>query len=193
MEDIRKIEELLEKYYNGETSLEEERTLHWFFQTCDVPPHLKPDADIFRYHYHQRTEEVSPSLEEKLVQLLDDQEYKKRFLLSGRTIRLVSAIAASVIIVLALWIGVGRDMLKEQQVAVYEDTYDDPQVAYMETKKALLLVSEKLNDGTKNLKYLKTYNESVNMLEPVLSFGTGIKRLEKLSKFNETTELITKK
>jgi len=193
MEDIRKIEELLEKYYNGETSLEEERTLHWFFQTRDIPPHLKPDADIFRYHYSQKSEEVFPLIEEKLVQLLDDQEHKKRFLLSARTIRLVSAIAASIIIVLTLWIGIGRNVLKEQQVAVYEDTYDDPQVAYMETKKTLLLVSKKLNAGTENLQYLKTYNESIDMLEPVLSFGTGVKRLEKLSKFHETTELITKK
>jgi len=193
MEDLKQIEELLEKYYSGETSLDEERKLHWFFQTREFPSYLQPDADIFRYHYKQKKEEASATLEEKLTKLFDEQEHKNRYFLSGRTIRLASTIAASILIVFALWIGVGRDIIRKQQIATYEDTYDDPQLAYLETKKVLLLVSEKLNAGTKDLQYLKKYNQGINMLEPVLSFGPGIKSLDKLSKFNEATELITKK
>lgn len=193
MEDLKKIEELLQKYYDGDTSLEEERKLHWFFQTCEVPSHLQSDADLFRYHYKQRKEEPSAILEEKLVRLLHDQEHKKRFFMSGRTIRLVSGIAATVLIILALWIGIGQDLFRKQHAGTFQDTYDDPQLAYLETKKVLLMVSEKLNAGTEDLQYLRKYNQGVNMLNPVLSFGPGVQRLEKLSKFNEATELITKK
>jgi hypothetical protein len=193
MENLKNIEELLEKYYNGETTLEEERKLHWYFQTHDVPMHLKPDAEIFRYHYRQTREEVSPGLSERLAKLIDEQNRKSKYFLPVRTIRLISAVAASVLILLALWIGVGRNIMQQKQVARYTDTFDDPQLAYLETKKALILVSEKLNAGTEHLQHLKKYNQSIRMLEPVLSFGPSMQRLDKISKFNEATELITKK
>ena len=193
MENLKHIEELLEKYYNGETSLEEERKLHWYFQTHEIPNHLKPDEEIFRYHYKQTTEEASHDLTEKLSKLIDEEGRKSRFILPVRTIRMISGIAASVLILLALWIGIGRDFMQQRNLGKFADTYDDPQLAYVETKKALLLVSEKLNAGTKELQYLKKYNQSMGMLEPILSFGPSIQRLDKISKFNEATELITKK
>ncbi|KPK79900.1 MAG: hypothetical protein AMS27_17545 [Bacteroides sp. SM23_62_1] len=193
MEDMKKIEELIRKYYDGETSLEEERKLHWFFQTSDIPSHLQSDADIFRYHYKQRKEEPSAGLEEKLIRLLQDQEHKKSYSLSGRSIRLVSGIAASILVLLALWMGIGRDWSGKQQAGTFQDTYDDPQLAYLETKKVLIMVSEKLNTGTKDLEYLRKYDEGIDMLGPVLSFSPSVQRLDKLSKFNEAKELITKK
>ena len=193
MENLKHIEELLEKYYNGETSLEEERKLHWYFQTHEIPNHLKPDEEIFRYHYKQTTEEASTDLTEKLSKLIDEEGRKSRFILPVRTIRMISGIAASVLILLALWIGFGRDFMQQRNLGKFADTYDDPQLAYVETKKALLLVSEKLNAGTKELQYFKKYNQSIGMLEPILSFGPSIQRLDKISKFNEATELITKK
>jgi hypothetical protein len=193
MENLKEIEKLLEKYYNGETSLEEERKLHWYFQTHDVPMHLKPDEEIFKYHYKQTREDASPDLTEKLSKLIDEQGRKSGFILPVRTIRIISGIAASVLILLALWLGIGRDYMQQRRLGRFTDTFNDPQLAYLETKKALLLVSEKLNTGTKELQYLKKYNQSVGMLEPILSFGPSIQRLDKISKFNEATELITKK
>ncbi|WP_422003761.1 HEAT repeat domain-containing protein [Roseivirga pacifica] len=41
MSKVSEIEQLLEKYYNGETSLEEEMQLHAFFEGEAVPDHLK--------------------------------------------------------------------------------------------------------------------------------------------------------
>jgi hypothetical protein len=193
MENLKHIEELLEKYYNGDTSLEEERKLHWYFQTHEIPMHLKPDAEIFRYHYKRTTEEASPGISEKLSKLIEEQRNKSRFILPVRSIRWISGIAASILIMLSLWIGIGRDSNRQRHSGRFADTFDDPQLAYLETKKTLLLVSEKLNAGTKELQYLKKYNQSVGMLEPILSFGPSIQRLDKISRFNEATELITKK
>jgi len=191
MENLKQIEELLEKYYNGETSLDEERKLHWYFQTHDIPMHLKPDAEIFRSHYKRSTEDVAPELTEKLTKLIDKQENKSRFILPLRSVRWISGIAASVLLLLSLWIGFGRDSFRNRDK--FADTFNDPRIAYQETKKALLLVSEKLNAGTKELQLLKKYNQSISLLEPILSFGPSIQRLDKISKFNEAKELITKK
>jgi hypothetical protein len=191
MEDLKKIEELLEKYYDGETSLDEERTLHWYFQTHDIPMHLRPDAELFRSNYKRSTEEEAPELTEKLAKLLDEQDKKSRFIISVRSLRWISGIAASVIILLSLWIGFGRDSFRNR--TNFADTFDDPKLAYEETMKALLLVSEKLNEGTKDLHHLNKYNQSVSKLVPIMSFGPSIQNLDKISKFNEATELITKK
>jgi hypothetical protein len=191
MEDLKKIEELLEKYYNGDTSLEEERKLQWYFQTHDVPLHLRSDAELFRSNYRRSTEEDAPELTEKLAKLLDKQDKKSRFLIPARSLRWISGVAASIIILLSLWIGFGRDSFHKH--TKFADTYNDPKIAYQETMKALLLVSEKLNAGTQELQQLKKYNQSLNKLDPIMSFGPSIQNLDKLSKFNEATELITKK
>jgi len=191
MEDLKQIEELLEKYYYGETSLDEEKKLQWYFQTHDVPLHLKPDAELFRSNYKRSTEDEATDLTEKLSKLIDEQDKKSRFILPLRSVRWISGIAASIVILLSLWIGLGRDSLHSH--AKFKDTFSDPKLAYQETRKTLLMVSEKLNAGTKELEQLKKYNQSMNKLEPILSFGPGIQGLGKMSKFNEATELITKK
>lgn len=46
---IEKIEQLLEKYFEGETSLEEEEQLRIFFRREKIPGHLQSYTDQFRY------------------------------------------------------------------------------------------------------------------------------------------------
>ncbi|MBE9461862.1 HEAT repeat domain-containing protein [Dyadobacter subterraneus] len=43
------IEDLLDKYYNGETTIEEEKYLRSFFLASDIPEHLQSHAAQFRY------------------------------------------------------------------------------------------------------------------------------------------------
>ena len=47
MKTYKDIENLIEKYYNGETSLEEEKQLQVFFEGEDIPGHLKSYQDQF--------------------------------------------------------------------------------------------------------------------------------------------------
>ena len=47
--NIKEIEDLLEKYYEGETSLSDERSLKAFFMQMDVPDHLKPQQSVFLF------------------------------------------------------------------------------------------------------------------------------------------------
>lgn len=46
---IKKIEQLLENYLEGETTLDEERQLRAFFREGNIPEHLQPIAELFRY------------------------------------------------------------------------------------------------------------------------------------------------
>ena len=47
--DSNKIEELLNKYWNCETSLEEEQQLQAYFREGTVPEELKETAALFRW------------------------------------------------------------------------------------------------------------------------------------------------
>jgi len=191
MEDIKQIDELIEKYYNGETTLEEERKLQWFFQTQQVPERLKAEAEMFRYYYLRKNEESATGLNEKLGELIDQQSKKRMVFGSARSFYWISGVAASILVLVGLWIGLTTDLFRNRQA--YQDTFDDPQLAYLETKRILYMVSDKLNQGTRNLQNLNKLEYGVDKLTPVFSFGPGIQHLNKLSKFNEATELISKK
>lgn len=65
------IEKLLEKYYDGETSLEEERALKQFFQGGQVPEHLQSHAAQFGYFAGARKEQPSLNFNHELALMLD--------------------------------------------------------------------------------------------------------------------------
>ncbi len=65
------IEKLLEKYYEGETSLEEERELKEFFQGNQVPAHLQSHAAQFNYFKEARNEHPSLTFSSELAARLD--------------------------------------------------------------------------------------------------------------------------
>ena len=190
MEDLNNIEQLLEKYYHGESNLEEERKLQWFFQTQDVPERFQADKKLFRYYYQTKTEELVPGLNERLTDLIDKQDGAGRRLVSNRFLRWAGSAAAIIVVLVAVWMGTKE--MYSPQASDFQDTYDDPVIAYNETKKVLFLVSGKMNTGTKSLQTLNSLNKGVKNLAPIFSIGPGFQHLEKLSKFNETIELISK-
>jgi hypothetical protein len=56
--DSKQIERLLEKYWNCETSLEEEQHLREFFKN-EVPESMKDVAEVFRYFHAQQKQQLS--------------------------------------------------------------------------------------------------------------------------------------
>ena len=188
MEDLKNIEHLLEKYYNGETSLEEERKLRWYFQTHGFPERFQAEKRMHDYFQTKKKEILSPGLTNKLSTLIDNHSSNRSRM---KTILLWAGSAAAVVIIL-LTVFLGNRETFSHREARFKDTYNDPMLAYLETRKALILVSEKLNEGTQNLQTLNKLDKGINNLTPVFSFGPGIQHLNKLSKFNEAIVLITK-
>lgn len=45
-----------------------------------------------------------------------------------------------------------------------KNTYADPEVAFIETHKALMMVSENINSGMENASYLEEYEKSKNQI-----------------------------
>ena len=86
------IERLLKKYYEGETTLEEEKQLRDYFQREDLPAHWQQHAAPFRYFVDARQQQPSAQFTQRLARQLSTTQ-------PGRVIRLTSwslRVAASV-------------------------------------------------------------------------------------------------
>ncbi|MFD2936702.1 HEAT repeat domain-containing protein [Spirosoma flavum] len=95
------IEKLLERYYEGETSLAEEKQLRQFFQQETIPAHLQKHAGQFRYFTDARNQQPSLAFSNQLAAKLNSPK-------SGRVISLTSwslRLAASVVLLIVGFAG----------------------------------------------------------------------------------------
>lgn len=142
MESVQ-IESLLEKYFDGLTTLAEERELSAYFSSAKVAPHLEQYRDMFGYFAAAREEKP----QQEIKALPKNRTTSKTAWLS---------IAASAVVLL----GVGSYFMFNNPQAENLGTYEDPQIAYRETQKALALLSGHLNQGVESVQYVEVYESS---------------------------------
>lgn len=107
---LDKVEALLQKYYEGETTVAEERELQAFFrETASLPDHLKPHAAPFQYYSQQQNEQPDEELsDDVLFEKIEQQEPKGRqlFFPSWQDFTPYWRVAAGILLVLgAFWAG----------------------------------------------------------------------------------------
>jgi hypothetical protein len=170
MMNNEELNELLEKYYNGESTEEEEDRLRIFFLHGDVPPGYEPEKEIFSY-YSEALEVPEPAenFEVRLLEGIDAYEDSKKH----RTLRRIIAPVVSIAAVAAIFIGSYFFFTDRSQS---HDTYSDPKIAYAETMKILRNVSSQLNSGARAL-------EPVSMMSDVAT--------KSLESINRSTRIVT--
>ena len=167
MMKIFEIEKLIADFYEGKTSVSQEKELMHFFETQEVPLHLLADKILFQKMYNSDSKiEVPAHLEQKLSNLIDSWEQKEKENKPHQEKRIinwhwVSGIAASLFLILSI----GFYTHQQQQVPILTDTYSNPKDAYKETQKALLLVSNNLNKGVSQL---ESAQKDVNKVNKIL-------------------------
>ncbi len=139
--ELDKIEILLEKYFEGETSVTEENQLKDYFSSPDVAQHLEQYKPVFGY--------FSQAKEQKSEQVIPLQSKK-------RNVAWLS-IAASVVVLLGAGTFTYFNYNGNPQNL---GTYDDPEVAFRETQKALSLLSNNVNVGVESVQYIQEYENA---------------------------------
>ncbi len=141
---------LIEKYFEGETSLEEEARLRAYFNDGEVAEELKVYQPLFEHFSDEQAQALSDGFDEMLFQKMETQEAKivKMRSWPQQMLRVAAAAAVLVISIIAF------NQLKPkpaQQASIDWSKYEitDEKLAYEETVKALKLLSSKLNKGTK--------------------------------------------
>ena len=144
---LDRIEELLEKYFEAQTSIAEEKELKDYFSSNEVAIHLEQYKPMFGY----------------VVMAKEEKHNKNIPLNNGKNRRIVwFSYAASVIVFLGtcLFVFNYNNQLKSQDLG----TFEDPEVAFRETQKALNLISEHVNSGREGMSYLNEYQQSINKI-----------------------------
>ena len=169
--ELKAIEQLLEKYLEAETSVQEEAALNAYFASNEVAPHLQEYAPMFAYFSASRMEgysgerglrQAQPDTNEVLQEDLQDQKRNGVVNLSlskanRRKVYSWVAVAASIVLMAGVF-------LQEQSGVSEFGSYEDPEVAMEETKRALDMVSQLMNSGNDNLVHLNEFNNTKNKL-----------------------------
>ena len=179
-----KIEKLLVKYFEGETSLAEERSLREFFQQEEVPAHLEELKLQFELFESEAGEELPSDFDEKLFDEIERQERGRR---SGRrtTIYYISGVAATILILITLFVRF------DPFSAETEYNQGEAEVAFNEASRILYFVSDRFNKGANPLGKVARFEEGVTNLQPVKKFDEGVNKATPVSTFNQITKLIS--
>lgn len=158
--DSNKIDALLQKYWNCETSLEEEQQLRDYFKGGDIPEQQRETAALFRYFELQKKKSVNDVAFDARI-MARTQKPDNRGLLVKLAYNSMRIAAGLAVVIMAVWFirkEVRKDMADTPQAVV--DTYDDPKLALEETKKALLMISRSFGRAEKETKKIKIFNDA---------------------------------
>jgi hypothetical protein len=153
----REIAQLLEKYWNCETSLEEEQLLRNFFNGSDVPAQMKDAADLFRFFEAERKRSLEEEFDTNLLRTVKKTERSAKVVSMVRWVQ-VARIAAGVLVMVAATYFVRNEFVKSNPAEI--DTFSDPKQALEETKKALLLISKSFGKAKEGAGKINMFNEA---------------------------------
>lgn len=137
--ELHKIEQLLEKYFEGETSIAEENELKSYFSSSDVAQHLEPYKPMFGYFSAAK-----------------EQQFEQHIPLTAKK-RKVAWISVAASVVVLLGAGTFAYFNYNQPQSQDLGTYDNPEIAFRETQKALSLLSNNVNVGVESVQYIEEY------------------------------------
>ena len=150
---LNNIEELLEKYENGETSLKEEQQLKNYFSQETVEPHLEIYKPMFDYFLVNQQEQFTKDVPLNPVAIKKSFNYKW------------ISVAAVAVIMLGIYLKstINNDL----------GTIQDPELAFNEVSKSLEMISRNFNKGTSTLGYLEEYDKGASTLEYLSEIEKG--------------------
>jgi hypothetical protein len=184
--DNSQIQQLLAKYFEGNTTLEEEKMLRQYLSTAEDTDEerrlLKRQFEIF--HSVSGLTFDTVALDDRILKKITSWEQQvdppvRKF----RRMHLL--VAASV----ALAIAVSGVVFFKAQSSRAKDTFDDPRLAYAETQRALLFVSQKMNQGMEPLSNISRINTGTEQLKNLEKMDESLGMLNLVSFINQSSNL----
>ncbi|MFV0248078.1 MAG: hypothetical protein ACK5H1_03840 [Tenacibaculum sp.] len=162
--DLANIKKLLQKYFNTETSLQEEQFLQKYFCSTRVAPELEEYKSIFVYFKNNKNYNFG-------------KELKLKFKLKRKKIRMQLSIAASLVILFTTYLGFERYNRYQQkkQLKQIEEILFVVSENLNRGNQALYSISINLNKGREAIEYLNTYEETVNKAVKIIDNKNKLK------------------
>lgn len=147
--DLQKIEQLLDAYFEGTSSLEEEKILHKYFKDGEVAPQHKVYEDMFSFFATAKSEKtnVTPEITEAKKQPFSIQ--MKKWV----------SIAALLVVALGVTFFINNSTNK---ISTAEQR--EAEIAFEKTKEALDFISFQFNSSAQNLSVIHEFEKSTNKI-----------------------------
>jgi len=183
--NLKEIEALLEKFYEGDTTPLEERQLRDFFTREAVPPHLAVHADLFRYYEEAGKEELpDPEFESRFLSEIDETPAITMFS-RRRQFFFLTGIAAAILLLSGIVFTFRNDVfLNPSRNSIKTE------IAYQQAKNALAMLSANFNAGLDQAQKLENFQRGLNEVQKLQAFQKGIDQMNKFSKFYQYQQII---
>ena len=177
---------LLEKYFNGESSVKEEETLKEFFQNnTEIPEELLPLKSQFAAIDTLSSEKLAESFDNKILEAIAEKPIhtavnsanrKTRFIKHPLSIG-ISAVAASLLLLLTIW--TTTDIFNNKTVDAKNANLT---LDYQQATDALSLLAINFDRGLNQTQQAaKPLNKSIDMLSNIQKVNKSIETLKPLS------------
>jgi hypothetical protein len=179
------LKRLTEKYYNGESTEEEERTIRDFFRKNVIPDGYETEKEIFSYYTESAdVPEPKAGFEERIQEGINTAEReRKSFMIRKYLLPILSTAAGLLILTGSYFLFIRRSEIR--------DTFTDPELAYAETMKILRDVSSQLNIGVQVLEPIGKINEMKKISLKTINSSTRLveKNLKNLDYLQKAFEI----
>lgn len=137
---------VLDRYFEGETSLSEEQELHNYFTSSEVAPEFEEYMVLFSAFAKAKKETSAQPLE------LPVMENTKR-----SPLRWTTGVAAAIVIAVGLYTYSGQ---QDQ----FSSSYENEEMAILKTKQALGVMSQMLSQSTAQLEVVHEFDKASSTL-----------------------------
>lgn len=175
--ETKEVKHLLQRFFDGDSTVSEERKLEAYFRSGEVAEELEEYTGFFGgISELANTAADENSIDDRIMDYIleNESQEKSKYRWMWKT---VTGIAASIIIV------VGGILLYQQQDETYEDTFESPEVAYAYAEQTLEYVSSKYNKGLAELSnFDKLQTASQPLREGVKPINAFYEYVEQMSR-----------
>ncbi|MBN2638902.1 MAG: hypothetical protein JXR65_07430 [Bacteroidales bacterium] len=183
--NYKQIDKLLESFYAGETTLEEEDLLRDFFRSEELPE--KYQAEKIQFTAYQESFDLEVLDEEFDKKLLSQMEPEiKRSKSIRRWAFSFSGVAAAALVVALLW---ADGFFRANQPL--PGTINNPELAFAETRKAFMLISKNLNQGLAPVQEASSdFSRPLQQASDINLLSSSLQQASKIRVLDQTYDMI---
>lgn len=142
-EDKQHIDQLLERYFSADTTVEEEGVLADYFNGTSIAPDHQPYMPVFQWASEERQVLPASGFEDRILASIGRQIPVKKLNTNYRPWAYAASIA---LLIGAIWF-IARPAPTEATLVLTEDTYDNPEEAFLQFSAALAMVGNGMEQG----------------------------------------------
>jgi hypothetical protein len=147
--DLQKIEQLLDTYFEGKTSVAEEKMLQEYFKSGEVAPHLEVYQDLFAFFATAKAEKTNTTP-------VVTETKKQPFYIQMRK---WYALAALVVVALGVTF-----FIQNNSNTLTPAEQREAEIAFEKTKEALNFFSYQFNESAQKLAVIGEFENSANKI-----------------------------